>query len=179
MSAMVAKRLLHRVYRALIGTATAASSLSAHAADEPPKFPITLLQPDWMLQQRVPSVPLLVAYIKSVEIQFMAVLKRHPPLPPTSGYLVIAIRPGQQSNAWLDYEPALPSAVSKEVVQSVRSVMPPSVRGGPVAFAVKMGLSGGVAPLEAMRAPAEWKAVAERAGRPLEVDELVERAWRE
>ena len=138
---------------------------------------IVLLQPEAELQPRVPDVQSLAAYIDKATAQAAAVARQAQVGPPTSGFLVIAIRPGLRSNAWLDFQPPLPPALAEAVVRAMRSVTPPAVRGGPVVLAVKAGLWGGTAPGRNFPSPKEWRAAMDKAGRPLEPGPLVERIW--
>lgn len=138
---------------------------------------IVLLQPEAELQPRVPDVQSLATYIDKATARAAEVTQRAQAGPPTSGFLVIAIRPGLRSNAWLDFQPPLPPALADAVVRAMRAVTPPSVRGGPVVLAVKAGLWGGLAPGRDFPAPKEWRAAMDKAGRPLEPGALVERIW--
>lgn len=138
---------------------------------------IVLLQPEAELQPRVPDVQSLAAYIDKATAQVAAVTRQAQAGPPTSGFLVIAIRPGRRSNAWLDFQPPLPPALGDAVVHAMRSVTPPAVRGGPVVLAVKTGFWGGGVPGRDYPSPKEWRAAINKAGRPLDAGVLVERIW--
>lgn len=138
---------------------------------------IVLLQPEAELQPRVPDVQSLATYIDKATAQAAQVTQQAQAGPPTSGFLVIAIRPGLRSNAWLDFQPPLPPALAEAVVRAMRSVTPPAVRGGPVVLAVKAGLWGGNAPGRDYPSPKEWRAAMDKAGRPLDPGVLVERIW--
>lgn len=168
---------MHRLLRSLglpmlLGAALAAQAEALERAD------IILLQPESVLAPRVPNVQGLAAYIDKAIAQAAEVTRQAQAGPPTSGFLVIAIRPGLRSNAWLDFQPPLPPPLADAVVRAMRAVTPPSVRGGPVVLAVKAGLWGGTAPGRDFPAPKEWRAAMDKAGKPLETEALVERTWR-
>jgi hypothetical protein len=175
-------RLLQRLVQHLLRPAGLAglvviATSSAHA-DVMQRADIILLQPESVLTPRVPNVQGLATYIDRATAQAAEVARQAEAGPPTSGFLVIAIRPGLRSNAWLDFQPPLPPSLADALVRAVRAVMPPAVRGGPVVLAVKAGLWGGSAPGRDFPAPKEWRAAMDQAGRPLETEALVERTWR-
>lgn len=134
---------------------------------------IVLLQPESVIQERV-SVEALVPFVHSVNEVAAQVLAGRD-YNPAGGFLVIAIRPGNQSAVWVDMDPVLPSELSSALVTRLRAIPAPTVSGGPVVFAVGVGLAGG-APKNAP-APEAWKREAGAAGEPLKVDKLVERIW--
>jgi hypothetical protein len=151
----------------------------ANAGEPLKKYGIVLLQPDQVLEQRLQSVEALATYITAVERAVSLSLDAQPSAGAAGGFLVVAIRPGQRSNAWLTFSPELSTELSTLVVKSIRSVLPPRVNDGPVVFAIKVGLWGGNEPSEVTPAPKEFSAAAVQAGRSLEVSEVVERLWRE
>lgn len=140
---------------------------------------VVLLQPEAELQPRVPDVQSLAIYIDKATAQAAEVARQARVGPPTSGFLVIAIRPGLRSNAWLDFQPPLPPTMAEAMIRAMRSVTPPAVRGGPVVLAVKAGLWGGSSPVRDLPAPKEWRAAIDKAGRSLEPETLVEKIWRD
>lgn len=136
---------------------------------------VVLLQPDAVLQERImPSA--LAPYIRSVNAVAGEVLagEHHEP---AGGFLVLAIRPGNQSAAWLDIQPDLPPGLAQVLVSRLRAIPPPAVENGTVIFAIRAGLWGGTPSAEDMPAVKEWTEAAVTAGAPLPIDELVERAW--
>jgi hypothetical protein len=134
---------------------------------------IVLLQPESVVQERV-SVETLAPFIRSVDEIAGKVLGARDDKP-AAGYLVIAIRPGNQSAVWVDIAPVLPSAISSALVARLRAIPAPAVDGGPVVFALGVSLKGAVS--DGPPSPEAWKREASKAGRPLMVDELVERVW--
>lgn len=170
----IAQRLLRPAWLAWLMVITATSA----QADAMQRSDIVLLQPESVLAPRVPNVQGLATYIDKATAQAAEVTRQAEAGPPTSGFLVIAIRPGLRSNAWLDFQPPLPQPLADAVLRAMRAVTPPAVRGGPVVLAVKASLWGGTATGRDFPAPKEWRAAMDQAGRPLETEALVERTWR-
>lgn len=136
---------------------------------------VVLLQPEFVIEKRT-SAGLLAPYIRSVNAAAADVLATRKQ-GPASGFLTVAIRPGKQSAVWLDIHPALPPALAKTLLASLRAVPVPDVQVGPVVFAVRVGLWGGTPSENQMPAPEEWKRAASEAKKPLETEELVNRIW--
>ena len=74
--------------------ATILLSSAASAATPYRTENIMLLQPDFVLKERAPSVPALSEYIKAVQSAAGRALADEEPHP-ASGYLVLAVRPGR------------------------------------------------------------------------------------
>lgn len=107
---------------------------------------VVLLQPDFVLQERV-TVKALAPYIQSVNVAALEVLSGQK-YEPAGGFVVLAIRPGMQSAAWLDIRPALPPDLARALVARLHAVPAPTVEGGPVVFAIRASLSGGTPPCQ-------------------------------
>ncbi len=147
------------------------------AAEPLTPFGISLLQPESVLAPRVQSVDALAAYIKAIEHAANDFLSTQPQRPPTTGFIVVAVRPGQQSRTWFDLKPGLPAQTANELKAAIARIQPLRVNGGAVVFAINVGIWGGPAATGPMPNPSEFAAAAKAAGRPLEVGDLVERIW--
>ncbi|BCB26149.1 hypothetical protein SKTS_10350 [Sulfurimicrobium lacus] len=169
-------RMLRKV---VLYFALACSASGAYAEEALHTFNIVLLQPDFVLQERVQDVTALSTYIKEIESSVSGALQAKPHFPPTGGFIVVAVKPGQKSNVWLDFKPMLNPQTTTTVLTAARSVPPVAVSGGVVVFAIKVGLWGGLEPKSIAPSPAEWKAAAKKAGHPLETGDLVEGIWRD
>jgi hypothetical protein len=150
------------------------SSFSVQGAELLTMYRVVLLQPDAVFQERVSSADVLAAYIKSVESVINSSLKHNEQKTPTAGFIVIAIRPGQQSNAWLDFDAPLPDTITSEIVTKIRAIMPVRVKDGPIVFAVKVGLWGGKESPRPLPQPKEWKSVA-----LIDTEEIIDKVWKE
>jgi hypothetical protein len=95
----------------------------------------------------------------------------------SGGFVVVAVKPGQRSAAWIDVQPGLPPSLVKELIVRLRAVAAPNVVGGPVVFAIKTSIWGGAPPVQQMPKPREWTDAAQKAAVPLETGELVARIW--
>lgn len=151
----------------------------AMAADAVTNLGVVLLQHGDVIQQRVQSVDALAEYIQKVQDAAAAALQSESQRKATGGFLVVAVRPNGKSKAWLDLEPEAPGTTQDMLRKSIEEIQPLEVRSGVVVFAIKVSIWGGKVPPRFAPAPSEWKAQAQRAGKALEVGELVELAWNE
>ncbi len=158
---------------------TMVASLPVQAAEPVKSFGLVLMQPDAVLQERVPSVRLLSDYIKAVEAAAGSVLRESGKGTPNSGFIVIAVRPGLQSKVWLDFDAPLSPALKAAMLERIGAVKPFSAQVGPVVFAMKVGLWGASAPAKQLPSPHEWAEASRKAGQALEIGDLVERIWRD
>ncbi len=138
---------------------------------------VVLLQSNTELKQRIPSVDAYGDYVNAVRAQLTETFKAHTLPSPAAGWAVLAVRPGQQSRLWLDFEPPLPPELAQALTQRSQAVMPPLVREGPVLLALKLALDGAAMPTQATPEPTAWRLAATRAGRTLEAAEVVELLW--
>lgn len=152
------------------------ASGSALAAETYHVENVMLLQPDFMLQERV-RVDELAQYIRAVNTAAKASLENVADPAPSSGFLVMAVRPGGRSRAWLDFTPPLAHATADELRSAVERVTPIQANEGVVIFAVRSTLWGAPATQQQGPFPAEWKQVFDSMDAPIEISELVERAW--
>lgn len=137
---------------------------------------LVLLQPDFVLSERV-QVDDLSHYVKAInaaaETNLAAVVE---PIP-AAGFIVVAVRPGGQSKVWLDFSPELPSAVAAQLRLSVEKLAPFQGKGGVVVFAINATLWGAAPTERKLPSPSEWQEVMKAARGPMEIGELVELAW--
>ncbi|MCE3606340.1 hypothetical protein LXA47_22440 [Massilia sp. P8910] len=137
---------------------------------------VVLLQPEPVIQARV-TADKLAPYLKQVDTAATHALKAAASVPASGGFVVVAIRPGEQSAFWLDFTPPLPRALANDLIAGAKAVRVPMVKGT-VVVAMKYAVAGGTAPSQPMPAPKEWSAAAKAAGKPLEIGDLVERIWK-
>jgi hypothetical protein len=166
---------MHR--RALIATTALLVCRPAAAAAAFTNAGIVLLQPEDVLRSRVPDANALARYIKDVEATTGKVLEAAFQRKPNGAYLVMALRPGGRSKAWLDLEAPLPQATHDALQAALEALPPPGVVGGVVVLAIKASLWGGRPPTKPGPAPQAWREQAARSARKLEVGELVDALW--
>ena len=152
-------------------------SLQASAAEPVQLHGIVLLQPEFILKDRVPSVQALSEYVQSAQAAAAAAVRAQGTTAPNSGFIVIAVRPGLQSKVWLDFDHPLPAALRTDLLNRVGAVKPFAARLGPVVFGIHVGLAGGAASTRKQPQPAEWSAAASKLSEPIEIGDLVERIW--
>jgi hypothetical protein len=155
------------------------ATLSAQAAEPLIKLGIVLLQPSSVLEDRVSSVDAMAEYIKSVEAASREAVLASALRQSAGGFIVIAVRPGQKSKVWLDFDSLLDADIGRQIVSRVTQVRPFDARKGPVVFALKVAVWDGRESRRVAPAPSEWKAATKQAGRPLDIDSMIERVWRE
>ena len=169
---------------ALIG----AVALPAHAADpaastrqaEPfTKHNVVLLQGSSVLEARVASVDAMAEYIRAIESVAKDAVVAARSERPVAGFIVVAVQPGARSRVWLDFDAPPSFETSRLLVDRIRAVPPMEVRNGPVVFALKVGLWDAFESKRIAPSPPQWKAVTQQAGKQLEIDELMDRLWRD
>lgn len=159
----------------LVGMAAAAITFSAAAENSYRMNSIMLLQPDFVLKQRAPSTDSLSAYIKAVQSSAGESLSDATPVP-SSGYLVLAVRPGGRSMVWLDFKPALPEPIAAKLRSSILAVPAFEAKKGVVVFALNSSLWDAPS-ASGFPNPPEWSnAMGEQDG-PIEIGALVDRVW--
>jgi hypothetical protein len=157
----------------------AVAALCARASEPLTGFNVVLLQPSSVLEDRVPSIDAMADYIKAVQAASREAVLASPLKQSTSGFIVIAIRPGQKSKVWLDFDSLLDSELSKQIIGKVTAVQPFEARNGPVVVALKVALWDGRESRRVAPSPSEWKSATKQAGHQLDIDNLIRRVWRE
>lgn len=135
-----------------------------------------LLQPESVLRERV-RVQELSGYIASVNAAAETSLAGIAEPSPTSGFIVIAVRPDGRSRTWLDFAPALPPTVDARLRSSMEQVATFKATGGLVVFAINATLWGAAPTGCQGPSPVEWQAVMKTADGPMELEALIERVW--
>ena len=152
-------------------------SLHASAAEPVKLHGVVLLQPEFILKDRVASATALSVYIQSAQAAAAAAVRAQGTPAPNSGFIVIAVRPGLESKVWLDFDKPLPAPLRTDLLNRVGAVKPFAAQVGPVVFGIHVGLSGGAASARQQPQPAEWSAAASTLSEPIEIGDLVERIW--
>ncbi len=136
---------------------------------------IMLLQPEFVLKERVPSVDSLSGYIRAVQGAAASALANES-AHPASGHLVLAVRPGKQSMVWLDFKPALPEATAARLRAAILAVPAFEARQGVVVFSLSSSLWG-ASSANGFPDPPEWRKTMEGHDGPIEIGDLVEKVW--
>jgi hypothetical protein len=138
-----------------VGVATAAEPFAVKK--------LVLYQPNEVLVARLGSdAGPLGGYIKQIEIRESTVFANAGQHPGTSGAIVVAVRPGKQSRAWIVLgSNSIPAALVSQIKAEAEAVLPVSVQRGPVAFAILFDAWGGGQPVtdaaHPIPVPPEWR----------------------
>ncbi len=134
-----------RVTAALLA---ATAILAFGTAKAEPAFKMTsvaLYQPNDVLVARLDcDTASLANYIKQIVAREVDVLANAGQYPGVSGAIVVAIKPGRQSKAWIVMGAnGLPEPLLARMKAEAEAVAPVSVRVGPIAFAINFDVWGG------------------------------------
>ena len=151
----------------------AAFSLAAPAASPYKTQNVMLLQPDFVLKDRVQSVEALSNYLKAAETTAQSALAKESPVP-TSGFIVFAVRPGAQSRVWLDFKPALPEPVATRLREAIQAIPPFPAKNGTVVFALNVTLWDAT-PRVGFPNPPEWDKAMQGHNEPMEIGAMVDK----
>lgn len=136
---------------------------------------IMFLQPDSVLEERLPSVQAFSAYIKAVERTVESVLAQEKAYP-SGGFLVIAVRPEKRSNIWTDFSPELPKDMEQKLKKVILALPPCSVKSNVVVFALGVSLWGAPIPKHFPQ-PAEWLSTVKTKQTAVDIDTLLDELW--
>jgi hypothetical protein len=155
----------------LVGSSATASATEPYSMQN-----LMLLQPDFVLSERVQAED-LSNYIKSINSAAKTSLAGTAKPAPTAGFIVVAVRPGRQSKVWLDFSPALPLVVATQLRSSLERVVPFEAKDGMVVFAINSIIWGAAATERQGPWPAEWQEAMKDADNAIEIGDLVNRVW--
>ena len=162
--------------RLFIAVALFAACAFAQAAEPITHFNVVLMQPGTVMEKRVTSLDAMAEYIKAVEAASREAVIASGATQAVGGFIVLAVKPGQKSKVWLDFDAMLDLEMRKHITERVKAIQPFEVTEGPVVFALKVATWGGKEPQRLLPSPIEWKQ-ATRKGKPLEIGKLVEKTW--
>lgn len=164
------------VYKFIFACVLSLAMQSVFAKPNFHTYNVVLLQPDSVMQQRVPDVDTLATYIKSIQKAMSVTIEPIPRMEVAGGFIVVAVKPGNKSQVWLDFKSGISPRTASVIKSAVATLKPANVTGL-IVFALKVGLNGGPEPIQTSPSPEEWKAAGEKAGHAMEVSSLVESIW--
>ncbi|MCW5658365.1 MAG: hypothetical protein KIT60_11735 [Burkholderiaceae bacterium] len=170
---------MRRTRRAAIVCALLCAAAAVRAAEPFTKHNVVLLQSSAVLEARVASIDAMAEYIRAVEAAAREAVIAAGSTRPAAGFIVVAVQPGARSRVWLDFDAAPTFETGRQLMTRIGAVRPFEARNGPVVFALKVGLWDAFESKRVAPSPAAWKAAMHKAGKPLEIDELMELLWRE
>ncbi len=159
------------------GAALALLAAGSAPAAEVSRQEVLLLQPDAELRARVPSVDAYGDYVNALRAAWFESVRAQALPAPTAGFVVLAVRPGQQARLWLDFEPPLPEPLADALRHRTAHTLPPVVRQGPVLIALKLSLDGAPWPRKTAPEPLAWRQAAAIAGEAVDVSDLAQALW--
>jgi hypothetical protein len=133
---------------------------------------VVMPQPDETLKIRLTGAKELAAYVERIDAAAKESFRLDDKLQPTTGALVVAVKPGYQARFWLmSTEYFIPQAILDDFKIRFEKIRPVAVQIGPIAFAIRFEINGGGKPFgredSPMPIPAEWRKAAESATVPL------------
>ncbi|MGO4409833.1 MULTISPECIES: hypothetical protein [unclassified Brevundimonas] len=141
---------------------------------------VVLYLPDRILKQRT-EVSDLAPYLRGAGAAAAAAAKTQPMQPGASGMLLLMVKPGGRSKAWIvTGEPALKPEVADAAIRRVEAVPAPTVREGPILIGLEFDAwGGGAAPASGWPPiPRDWYAHFPKDGGALD-DALLAKVWPE
>lgn len=142
---------------------------------------IKIYQADAAIESRVPGGPMrLGVYVHSLSRELREIFEARPAGEGFGGAIVVIARPGPQTRHWLLTSTALPAALESAIHEALATVRGPTVRDGPIAFALLFEAWGGhwtAPPAPALPTPPEWfERLGQAAQYPLD-DADLDRIW--
>lgn len=161
------------------GGERAAAPAGAEApADAWAQKDVVLYLPDPVMKRRI-EISALSPYVQAAGTAAEAAVRAAPPQAGASGMLLLMVKPGGRSKAWLvTGEPAPSAQTVAAVIAAVEAVPAPAVREGPVLVGVGFDAwGGGAAPAGAQPPiPRDWYAHFPSNGGLLD-DAFMARVW--
>ena len=135
---------------------------------------ITLPQSDDILQIRLASTKEIAAYVKQIEFAAKESFQLLSKPQPTTGAIVVAVKPGYQARFWLlSSEYPINTDISQDFQARFDKIRPMTVQQGPIAFSINFTINGGGKPLKMegnhMPIPEEWRKAAEKSSGSLTI----------
>ncbi|MBC3862119.1 hypothetical protein H8K32_08430 [Undibacterium jejuense] len=100
-------------------------------------------------------------------------------LPPSSGYLIVAIRSDGAVTSWLDMKPAVHEFYDNQIYDVVQKLPVMDVKTGIFVFAIKMSLETPVFTKKPVPEPADWVDAKKKLNNPNDIEQLVFSVWPE
>ena len=164
--------------RLLAATLALAATAAAHAVQPLVQHDVVLLQKGEIIEQRVTGgADAMAAYLKTLGEAEIETMRANPAQIPSAGFIVVAVRPGNRTHTWFDFKPALADATMAALTHAVETTPTMPVKSGQIVFALRVSVWSDKPPTAYAPAPQEWKDAAKAAGKPLDVDTLVDTVW--
>ena len=163
----------------ILATLLALAALSnAHAVQPLVQHDVVLLQKGEIIDQRVDGgADAMAAYLKTLGQAETETMRANPSQIPSAGFVVVAVRPGNQTRTWFDFKPALADATMAALRRTVETTPTMTVKSGEIVFALRVSVWSDKPPTAYAPAPQEWKDATKGMKPKPDVDTLVDMVW--
>ena len=174
-TARPARRSATRLACAALALACASA---VHAVEPLVQHDVVLLQKGEVIEQRVDGgADAMATYMNTLGAAATETMRAHPAQIPSAGFIVVAVRPGQQTHAWFDFKPALADATRAALAQTVADTPAVTVKNGEIVFALRVSVWSDKPPRAYAPAPQEWKDASKDLHPKPDIDTLVDMVW--
>ena len=151
---------------------------AARAVEPLLQHDIVLLQKGDVIEQRVDGgADAMAAYLKALGQAETDTMRAHPSQIPSAGFIVVAVRPGNQTRTWFDFKPALADATMAALRHTVETTPAMTVKSGEIVFALRVSVWSDNPPKAYAPAPQEWRDATKGMKPKPDVDTLVDMLW--
>ena len=163
----------------ILATVLALAALStAHAVQPLVQHDVVLLQKGEIIEQRVDGgADAMAAYLKTLGGAETETMRANPSQIPSAGFIVVAVRQGNQTRTWFDFKPALADATMAALRHTVETTPTMPVKSGEIVFALRVSVWSDKPPTAYAPAPQEWKDATRGMKPKPDVDTLVDMVW--
>jgi hypothetical protein len=164
--------------RLLASALALAAASGAHAVAPLVQHDVVLLQKGEIIEQRVEGgADVMAAYLRTLGAAETETMRTNTAQIPSAGFIVVAVRPGNQTRTWFDFKPRLADATMAALQHTVETTPTLAVKSGQIIFALRVSVWSDKPPRAYAPAPQEWKDAAKAAGIKPDVDTLVDLVW--
>ena len=176
---MTIPRPAFRSSNRLLAAALALAATSAANAVAPlVQHDIVLLQKGEIIAQRVDGgADAMAAYLKTLGEAETDTMRANPAQIPAAGFIVVAVRPGNQTRTWFDFKPALSDATMAALAHTVETTPTMTVKSGEIIFALRVSVWSDKPPKAYAPAPQAWRDAVKGLDKKPDVDTLVDMVW--
>ena len=155
-----------------------AAAPCAHAVPPLVQHDVVLLQKGEIIEQRVEGgADAMAAYLKTLGDAEIETMRANPQQLPTAGFIVVAVRPGNQTRTWFDFKPALSDATMAALAHTVEATRTMPVKRGEIIFALRVSVWSDKPPKAYAPAPQAWRDASKGLTPKPDVDTLVDMLW--
>ena len=176
---MSSRQLALRRSIGLVPAVIALMAASPARAVEPlVQHDVVLLEKGEIIEQRVDGgADAMAAYVKKLGEAVTEAMRAHPAQIPSAGFIVVAVRPDNQTHAWFDFKPALAEPTTVALANAVRNTPAMAVKSREIVFALRVSVWSDKPPKAYAPAPQEWKDATQGMHPKPDIDTLVDMVW--